>query len=141
MHAWSMGRPRDPRLATPPWPDAVVRRKDAFLDAAVSSGLAVVAAGTEIDQLSLLLNETGYPGLVHGGACPDNVRFLNGRCRSPAVDLAAQLYFRGGPFGRASRPLCPGRRTARAAIGALARSGHRGLPGPRPARFGAGSGA
>jgi hypothetical protein len=34
-----------------------------------------------------------------------------------------------------------GRRTARAAIGALAGDGHRGLPGPRPARFGAGSGA
>ena len=31
MHAWSMGRPRDPRLGTPPWPDAVARGKDAFL--------------------------------------------------------------------------------------------------------------
>ena len=40
----------------------------------------------------------------------------------------------------ASRTSCPGRRTARAAIGALARGGHRGLPGPRPAWFGAGSG-
>jgi len=81
MHAWSMGRPRDPRLGTPPWPDAVARGKDAFLGAAVSLGLAAVAAGTEIDQLSLLLNETGYHGLVHGDACPDNVRFLDGRCR------------------------------------------------------------
>ena len=235
MHAWSMGRPRDPRLGTPPWPDAVARGKDAFLGAAVSLGLAAVAAGTEIDQLSLMLNETGYHGLVHGDACPDNVRFVDGRCRifdfehsgwgavaldasyllapfpscwcfgrlpasvaapamsayrgrleaagidlgpswevamtaalgawivawgdaiakvleeddrvghdhdaAPAADLAAQLHFRGGPFGRASRPSCPGRRTARAAIGALAGGGHRGLPGPRPARFGAGSGA
>jgi hypothetical protein len=54
---------------------------------------------------------------------------------APAVDLAAQLHFRGGPSGRASWPSCPGRRTARAAIGALAGGGHRGLPGPRPARF------
>ena len=81
MHAWSMGRPRDPRLGTPPWPDAVARGKDAFLGAAVSLGLAAVAAGTEIDQLCLLLNETGYHGLVHGDVCPDNVRFLDGRCR------------------------------------------------------------
>ena len=29
MHAWSMGRPRDPRLGTPPWPDTVARGKDA----------------------------------------------------------------------------------------------------------------
>ena len=75
------GRPRDPRLGTPPWPDAVARGKDAFLGAAVSLGLAAAAAGTEIGQLSLLLNETGYHGLVHGDACPDNVRFLDGRCR------------------------------------------------------------
>ena len=27
------------------------------------------------------LTETGYRGLVHGDACPDNVRFLDGRCR------------------------------------------------------------
>ena len=40
MHAWSMGRPRDPRLGTPPLPDAVARGKDAFLGAAVSLGLA-----------------------------------------------------------------------------------------------------
>jgi Ser/Thr protein kinase RdoA (MazF antagonist) len=81
MHAWSMGRPRDPRLGTPPWPGAVARGKDAFLGAAVSLDLAAAAAGTEIDQLSVLLNETGYHGLVHGDACPDNVRFLDGRCR------------------------------------------------------------
>lgn len=53
----------------------MARGKDAFLSAAVSLGLAAVAAGTEIDQLQLLLNETGYHGLVHGDACPDNVRF------------------------------------------------------------------
>jgi Ser/Thr protein kinase RdoA (MazF antagonist) len=81
MHAWSMGRPRDPRLGTPPWPDAVARSKDAFLGAAISLGLPAAAAGTEIDQLSLLLDETGYHGLVHGDPCPDNVRFADGHCR------------------------------------------------------------
>ncbi len=81
MHAWSMIRPRDPRLGTPPWPDAVTRGKDALLGAAVSLGLAAAAAGTEIDRLSVMLNETGYHGLVHGDPCPDNVRFLDGRCR------------------------------------------------------------
>jgi Ser/Thr protein kinase RdoA (MazF antagonist) len=81
MHAWSMGRPPDSRLGTPPWPDAVARGKDAFLGMAASLGLATAGAGTEIDQLSLMLNDTGYQGLVHGDVCPDNVRFLDGRCR------------------------------------------------------------
>jgi Ser/Thr protein kinase RdoA (MazF antagonist) len=81
VHAWSMRRPREPRLGTPPWPGAVARGKDAFLGAALSLGLAAAAAGTEIDQLLLMLDETGYHGLVHGDPCPDNVRFLDGRCR------------------------------------------------------------
>jgi Ser/Thr protein kinase RdoA (MazF antagonist) len=81
MHAWSMGRPRDPRLGTPPWPDALARGKDALLGAAVSLGLAAADAGAAIDQLSLMLNDTRYQGLVHGDPCPDNVRFLDGRCR------------------------------------------------------------
>ncbi|HEY6297171.1 MAG TPA: hypothetical protein VIX15_16055, partial [Streptosporangiaceae bacterium] len=65
MHAWSMGRPPDSRLGTPPWPDAVAQGKDAFLGAAVSLGLATAGAGTEIDQLSPMLNDTGCQGLVH----------------------------------------------------------------------------
>ncbi|MGH3258234.1 MAG: aminoglycoside phosphotransferase family protein [Streptosporangiaceae bacterium] len=81
MHAWSMRWPRDPRLGTPPWPGSVARGKDAFLSAAASLGLPAAAAGTEIDQLSLMLDDTGYHGLVHGDICPDNVRFLDGRCR------------------------------------------------------------
>jgi Ser/Thr protein kinase RdoA (MazF antagonist) len=81
MHAWSMGQPRDPSLGPPPWLAAVARDKDAFLGAAASLGLATVAAGTEVDQLSLLLNETGYLGLIHGDPCPDNERFVDGRCR------------------------------------------------------------
>jgi aminoglycoside phosphotransferase (APT) family kinase protein len=81
MHAWSMRRPKDPSLGTPPWPGAVARGKDALLGAAASLGLPAADAGTEVDQLSVMLNETGYHGLVHGDACPDNVRFLDGRCR------------------------------------------------------------
>jgi Phosphotransferase enzyme family len=81
LHAWSMGRPRDPCLGTPPWPGLVARGKDAFLGAAVSLGVAAAGAGTEIDQVSVLLSETGYQGLVHGDVCPDNVRFVGGRCR------------------------------------------------------------
>jgi len=81
VHAWSMRRPSDPRLGTPPWPGAVARGKDAFLGAAVSLGLATAGARTEIDHLSLMLTETGYHGLVHGDPCPDNVRFAGGRCR------------------------------------------------------------
>ena len=81
VHAWSMGRPGDPCLGAPPWPAIVARGKDAFLGAAVSLGLAAAGARTDIDQLSLILNETGYHGLVHGDLCPDNVRFLDGRCR------------------------------------------------------------
>ena len=38
MHAWSIGRPSDLRLGTPPWPDAMARGKDAFHNAAVSFG-------------------------------------------------------------------------------------------------------
>jgi Ser/Thr protein kinase RdoA (MazF antagonist) len=81
VHAWSMRRPGIPGLRPPPWPGAVARGKDAFLGAAASLGLAVAGAGTEIDRLSEMLNEPGYHGLVHGDPCPDNVRFLDGRCR------------------------------------------------------------
>ena len=82
MHAWSMRRPgARPALPDPPWLGAVARGKDALLGAAAALGLPAAGAGTDVDQLCVLLNETGYRGLVHGDACPDNVRFLDGRCR------------------------------------------------------------
>jgi hypothetical protein len=81
VHAWCIGRPGDPRLGAPPWPGLVARSKDAFLGAAAALGLATAGAGSEIDGLSLILNETRYQGLVHGDPCPDNVRFQGGRCR------------------------------------------------------------
>jgi Ser/Thr protein kinase RdoA (MazF antagonist) len=52
------------------------RGREAFLRAAAALGLAVDRIGAEIDELVLILNGTGYFGLVHGDACPDNVRFL-----------------------------------------------------------------
>jgi hypothetical protein len=92
MHAWSMGRadelaglraryaPRTP--LGPAWLGAVERGREAFLRAAASLGLAAGGAGPEIDQIPVILNGTGdggpngpgYVGLVHGDACPDNVR-------------------------------------------------------------------
>jgi hypothetical protein len=38
-------------------------------------------AGDEIDELGALLNATGPLALVHGDACPDNVRIVDGSCR------------------------------------------------------------
>jgi aminoglycoside phosphotransferase (APT) family kinase protein len=82
MHAWSVRRPGSPAgLPDPAWLGVVARRKDAFLGAAAAVGLAAVDAGTEIDELFLILNGAGYQGVVHGDACPDNVRFLGGGCR------------------------------------------------------------
>jgi Ser/Thr protein kinase RdoA (MazF antagonist) len=84
MHAWTMARPGSPGLSglsTPAWLGAVSRGRAKFLGAAAALGLASDGAGTEIDELFLLLNETGYHGLVHGDACPDNMRFVGGRCR------------------------------------------------------------
>ena len=100
----------------------MARGKDAFLGAALALGLAAVAAGTEIGQLSVLLNETGYHGLVHGDACPDNVRFPDGRCRIfdsghsgwGAVVLDASCLL--APFPGC---WCSGRRPASAAAPAM----------------------
>jgi Ser/Thr protein kinase RdoA (MazF antagonist) len=91
MHAWSMGRPGElaslrARYApqapmSPAWLGAVGYGRDAFLGVVAALGLAADGADAEIDELSLLLNGTGYLGLVHGDACPDNVRFLADGCR------------------------------------------------------------
>jgi Ser/Thr protein kinase RdoA (MazF antagonist) len=88
MHAWSIRRPGElaglrARYAPeaplgPAWLGAVGRGREAFLGAAAALGLAVDGTGAEIDELVLILNGTGYLGLVHGDACPDNVRLLAG---------------------------------------------------------------
>ena len=84
MHAWSMGRPGElaglrARYAPeaplgPAWLGALAHGREPFVGAMAALGLAVDGVGAEIDELSFLLNGTGYLGLVHGDACPDNVR-------------------------------------------------------------------
>jgi hypothetical protein len=91
MHAWSMGRPdelarRRARYAphvplSPAWLGAVGRGREAFIEAVAALGLAVDGVGAEIDEIFFLLNGPGYPGLVHGDACPDNMRFRADGCR------------------------------------------------------------
>jgi Ser/Thr protein kinase RdoA (MazF antagonist) len=91
LHAWSMtrpggaaapGAPHAPGLDLRPWVmDAVERGKEPFLAVAVSLGLDAGGVADEIDALGPVLNGTGRPGLVHGDACPDNVRLLDGGCR------------------------------------------------------------
>jgi Ser/Thr protein kinase RdoA (MazF antagonist) len=88
MHAWSMGRPEElARLRAryapgappgPSWLAALTRGRAGFTGAMGPLGLAADGIGAEIDEIPYLLNGTGYQGLVHGDACPDNVRFLGG---------------------------------------------------------------
>ena len=91
LHAWSMGRrgsldgllvrhaPGQPAVTG--WLDAIQRGTEPFLAAAAALGVAVGGVADEIGQLRVLLSETGYLGLVHGDACPDNVHIIDGTCR------------------------------------------------------------
>ena len=91
MHAWSMWRPGElaglrARYApeaplSPAWLEALARGREPFLAAMAALDLAVDGVGAEIDELSFLLNGAGYVGLVHGDACPDNVRLRADGCR------------------------------------------------------------
>jgi Ser/Thr protein kinase RdoA (MazF antagonist) len=91
LHAWSMGRPgelagllaRD-APGTPAetrWLDVIQRGAQPFLTAAQSLGLDVGGVAEEIGQLRAMLANPSYLGLVHGDACPDNLRFVDGACR------------------------------------------------------------
>ena len=70
-------------------------------------GLATGGAAREIEQLGTLLTGAGHLGLVHGDACPDNVRLPGDGCQifdfdhaaAPAAGLAEQLH-RPGRRGR-----------------------------------------
>jgi Ser/Thr protein kinase RdoA (MazF antagonist) len=91
LHVWSMGRAdeladflarRAPGAeASPGWVSAIKGGKEPFLAATAALGLAVGGVASEIDELSRILTGAGYRGLVHGDACPDNVRLLDGACR------------------------------------------------------------
>jgi len=63
------------------WLDAIRRNTPAFLSAAAALGLGVGGVADEIDRLREMLTGTSYLGLVHGDACPDNVRIDDGVCR------------------------------------------------------------
>ena len=86
IHAWSMGRPGEladlrARYAPgappgPSWLEALARGRASFTGVIGSLGLAADGTDAEIGELPYLLNGAGYLGLVHGDACPDNVRFL-----------------------------------------------------------------
>ena len=102
MHAWSMGRPGIPASV------AAASRHVGLPRPSPGGGHR---SGTVV-------------GCSHDG-CPGRLdRCLGGRDRqgagrrrrvghdhdaAPAAGLAAQPYVRAGPFGRASRPWCPGR--------------------------------
>jgi Ser/Thr protein kinase RdoA (MazF antagonist) len=91
LHAWSTQRPDElaelraryaPGAMTGTmWMSRFESRKDAFLGAVATLGRPVGAARDEINELGATLNATGFHGLVHGDACPDNVRIVDGRCR------------------------------------------------------------
>ena len=91
LHAWSIGRSGEladlraryaPRAAMrPEWMGAIEVGQAAFLSVAATLGLVIDGVREEIDGLEAMLSGTGYLGLVHGDACPDNVRIVGGGCR------------------------------------------------------------
>jgi Ser/Thr protein kinase RdoA (MazF antagonist) len=86
LHAWSRNRPaelaaRRARHApgatmAPAWTGATMRGRDAFLGAAAGLGLTTAGVEEEIAGLAAMMAGSGYLGLVHSDACPDNVRLL-----------------------------------------------------------------
>jgi Ser/Thr protein kinase RdoA (MazF antagonist) len=100
LHAWSASRGAElaalraryaPGAALEPaWMGAIERGREAFLGVAAGLGLATDGVGDEISGLGALmsgagsggsgLGGSGYLGLVHGDACPDNVRLTGGDC-------------------------------------------------------------
>jgi Ser/Thr protein kinase RdoA (MazF antagonist) len=91
LHAWSIGRPGDlaglraryapGAPASPAWIGAAERGRDAFLDVTATLGLPADGVGQEMADVAAMLTGPGYAGLVHGDACPDNVRLRDGTCR------------------------------------------------------------
>ncbi len=91
LHAWSMSRPGElaglraryaPGTALrPEWLGAIEAGGAAFLGAAAALGLAAGGVAGEMSGLGVMLSGAGYLGLVHGDACPDNVRLLAGGAR------------------------------------------------------------
>ena len=91
LHAWSIGRPGDlaglwARYAHdappgPAWLGAVEKHRDAFLEVMARLGVPADGVTVEISEMTAMLTGTGYAGLVHSDACPDNVHLAAGVCR------------------------------------------------------------
>lgn len=91
LHVWSMGRVDELAAlrarhapgaeVSPGWVGAIERSKESFLAVATALGLAVGGVADEIDEIGAILSAASYRGLVHGDACPDNVRLREGACR------------------------------------------------------------
>jgi Ser/Thr protein kinase RdoA (MazF antagonist) len=77
------GLPADQRSR---WVDAVVRERTRFVATVAELGLSGPAeeraVATDLDELVPTLTTGPHVGFVHGDACPDNVRFVDGRCRA-----------------------------------------------------------
>ena len=90
LHAWSRERPagyaaRRARHApgtalAPAWLGAVGRGQAGFLAVAAGLGLPTAGVEDELETITDITNGAAFPGLVHGDACPDNVRMLGGEC-------------------------------------------------------------
>ena len=90
MHAWSRDRgaafaalrarhaPREP--LEPAWLGAVGRGQAGFLAVAAGLGLPTAGVEDEIQAITDITNGMAYPGLLHGDACPDNMRLRGGEC-------------------------------------------------------------
>jgi Ser/Thr protein kinase RdoA (MazF antagonist) len=90
LHAWSGERAagfaaRRARHApgaalAPAWLGAVGRGQAGFLAVAAGLGLPTAGVEDELKTITDITNGAAFPGLVHGDACPDNVRMLGGEC-------------------------------------------------------------
>lgn len=91
LHAWSIGRPGDladlraryapGAPAGPAWLNAAEEHRDVFLEVAGRLGVRTDGVAGEISEMTAMLTATGYAGLVHSDACPDNVHLAGGVCR------------------------------------------------------------
>jgi Ser/Thr protein kinase RdoA (MazF antagonist) len=77
------GLPADQRSR---WVDAIERERPRFAatlaDLGVDGPADARAVTADLDELVPTLTTGSYVGFVHGDACPDNVRFVDGRCRA-----------------------------------------------------------
>lgn len=91
LHAWSMGRRGELDALRSRYDAGPARRTELmgfvergrrpFFAMAAAAGVSVRGAKDEAAGLGAMLDELGPQGLVHGDACPDNLRIARGACR------------------------------------------------------------